>query len=205
MGRSDRVIRFSGDQRRSFGFLHFHVDVDVDILVQVIARQRRRRDLRSRNLSGGVHSCAALVMHQVVPPSETHLTMFALERFLPFVYQQMSLQLIGIAEFSRAQFASVRTFTGVDAQMATKVRYLHELTVAVAAVIRFLTGMQSHVSLQMMVPSESVTIKRESFLSIRKRETTNVSEGKIERIDPPFVTFRTLERFLPGVSAFVIL
>lgn len=86
-------------------------------------------------------------MHQVVPPSEPHLTVLAFERFLALVYQQMSLQLIRIAELRRAQLAGVRTFAGVHAQVTTKVRHLDELSVAVAAVVRFLARVQPHVSL----------------------------------------------------------
>lgn len=135
------------------GLLHLHVDVDVDILVQVVARQRGGRDLRPRDLAGG--RAAALVVHQVVPPTEPHLTVLALERLLALVDQQMSLQLIRVAELRRAQLARVRTLARVHAQVPTQVRYLHELSVAVAAVVRLLARVQPHVCLQMMIPRES--------------------------------------------------
>lgn len=95
-------------------------------------------------------------MHQMMPSSKTHLTMFTLEWFFAFMNQRMCLELIRIAELGRTEFARVRTFTRMYTQVTTEIGYLDELTIAMAAVIRFLTGMQSHVRLQVMISSKSV-------------------------------------------------
>lgn len=106
---------------------------------------------------------AALVVHQVMPPSESHLAMLALERFLPLVDQEMSLQLVRVAEFRGAKLARVRPFAGMDAQMAAQVGNLDELPVAMAAVIRLLARVQPHVGLEVVVPCESVIFKQRGF------------------------------------------
>ena len=138
MRRSHRRARLFTDVQRRLRILHLHVDIDVDVLVEIVAGQRRRGDLRSRHLSRVCVAGAAFVVHQMMPSSESHLTLLAFERFLAFVDQQMSLQLVRVAELGRAQLARVRPLAGVHAQMAAQVGHLDELTVTVATVVGFL-------------------------------------------------------------------
>lgn len=64
--------------------------------------------------------------------------------------------MIRIAELGRTEFARVRTFTRMYTQVTTEIGYLDELSITMAAVIRFLTGMQSHVRLQVVISCKSV-------------------------------------------------
>ena len=154
-------------RRRRLGLLYLDIDIYVDLLVEIVAGQRGGRDLRSRYVTGRVQPLgAALVVHQVMPPSESHLAMLALERFLPLVDQEMSLQLVRVAEFRGAKLARVRPFAGMDAQMAAQVGNLDELPVAMAAVIRLLARVQPHVGLEVVVPCESVIFKQRGFCFI---------------------------------------
>ena len=110
-------------------------------------------------------------------PSEPARALLALEWLLAFVYEHVSLELVGVGELARAVgiLAVVRSLTGVHPQVAPQVGHLHELSLAVSAVVRLLSGMQPHVSLEMVVPSE------------------------------PLMTFAALERLLSGVRPLVVL
>ena len=113
-----------------------------------------------------------------MPSAEAHLAVFTLERLFTFVDQQVSLELVRIAKFRRTEFAGIRTFSGVDPQMASKIGYLYKLPVAVATMIWLLSCVQSHVSLQVVVPRKSA-----------KRIETLQKLQEIDGYSKLFVTF----------------
>ena len=81
----------------------------------------------------------ALVMHEVVASAEASVAVLALEGFLALVDEHVSLQLVRVGEPRRAQVAGVGPLAGVYTQVAPQVGHLHKLTVAVRAVVRFLS------------------------------------------------------------------
>lgn len=77
------------------------------------------------------HVVVALVMIQMVFPSELCITLGAREWFLASVYEHVSFELIRIGEFRRTQFTVVWSLPSMDAQMAPQISYLYEVTITV--------------------------------------------------------------------------
>ena len=94
-------------------------------------------------------------MHQMMPPAEFTGTKLTLKRFLAFVDEHVSLELIRIGESRRAQLTGVWTFARMDPQMASQIGDLDKLAIAVRAVVRLLARVQAHVRLEVMIASES--------------------------------------------------
>lgn len=78
---------------------------------------------------------SALVMNKMVPAAEPDVAVLALKRFFPLVDQQMSFELIRVAELCGAELASVRPLAGVNSEMTAEVGDLDELPIAVGAVV----------------------------------------------------------------------
>jgi hypothetical protein len=114
-------------------------------------------------------------MHQMMPPAKFTGTKLTLKRFLAFVDEHVSLELIRIGESRRAQLTGVWTFARMDPQVAPQIGHLDKLAIAVRAVVRLLARVQAHVRLEVMIASES------------------------------FAALLTLERLLARVGPFVIL
>lgn len=117
----------------------------------------------------------ALVVHQVVAAPISAAAPIAAERFLALVDEHVRLELIRVWELWRAQLAGVGSLAGVHPEVAPQIGHLHELPLAVRAMIRFFARVQSHVRLEVMVPGEA------------------------------FVALGTGERFFAGVGALVVL
>lgn len=99
---------------------------------------------------------ATFVVHQVVAPAELHMAAIALKRLFAIVHQHVGLELVGITELAIADLTGIRALPSVDTEMASQVGHLNELAITVGAVIWFLTRMQTHVCLQVMIPCEAL-------------------------------------------------
>lgn len=66
----------------------------------------------------------------------------------------MSFELIRVRKFGSAEFAGIRSFAGVHAEMPTEVGDLHEVAVTVCALVRLLPGVEPHVRLEVVIAGE---------------------------------------------------
>jgi len=143
-----------------------------------------------------------------MPPSESRLTVLALERLLTFMYEGVCLQLIRITEFCRADRTLVRPFPRVNTQMTAEIRHLNELSFAMLALIRLLARVQPQMRLQVMVPRKPVKLRHHKdkshtlcgyIVQCTRRSLSCISENI------PFLAVWTLERLLAGMRTLVIL
>lgn len=79
------------------------------------------------------------MVHQMMSSTKSSTTPQALERFNPFVDENVRLQLITVRESRAAQIASVGPLARVHSQVPAKIRNLHELPFAVRTMVRFFT------------------------------------------------------------------
>lgn len=96
------------------------------------------------------------MVYQMVSSSKSSTAPQALERFDPFVDENVRLQLITVRESRATQIASVGPLARVHSQVPAKIRNLHELPLAVRAVVWFFARVQTHVRLEVVVPSEAL-------------------------------------------------
>lgn len=96
------------------------------------------------------------MVHQMVSSSKSSTAPQALEWFDPFVDENVRLQLITVREPRAAQIASVGPLARVHSQVPAKIRNLHELPLAVRAVVWFFARVQTHVRLEVVVPGEAL-------------------------------------------------
>lgn len=87
-----------------------------------------------------------------VAPAAFH----ALEWFDALMNEDVGLQLIAVRKSRAAQLTGIRTLARVHSQMPSKVGHLYELSLTVAAVVRFLSSVQAHVCLQVVISRESL-------------------------------------------------
>jgi len=87
----------------------------------------------------------------------------------------VGLQLVRVREITWTKLALVWTLSRVNPEMSSQICDLNKLAVAMCAVVRLLPRVQTHVSLQVMVPGES------------------------------FVTFLTFKGFLSRVCSLMVL
>jgi hypothetical protein len=93
-------------------------------------------------------------MHEMMPTPESALTSHAFKRLFTFMNQHVSFQLIRIGEFGRAKFAGVGSFACVYSEVSPQVCDLHELAVAMGALVGLLPSVEPHMRLEVVVSGE---------------------------------------------------
>lgn len=96
---------------------------------------------------GEARGAGAAMVRQVVAAPESASADATLEGLLSAVDEGVGLELVRVGEARWAHVARVRPLSRVHAEVAPKVRHLHELALAMRTVVRLLARVQTHVRL----------------------------------------------------------